>query len=257
MGKGIISGAGVLLVASCLTGCAQLKQALRLEPARGETLEEVDSLLGRIEHVYIECERSEARVAEATSRLHKLVGTDFDSDAAATFVAFQEAIASSEQQAELLRASVEPLEKSASAFFRRWEGELNDFQSAQMRQRSEKRLTETRDRYKDIVNAVSPALPMYESFNAALSDHALYLQNDFNADAVSEIEGEVRAVTEVAKTLNQRFSDCREASRVYVERAALRGQLEPPQSSQPQSVEQQSGDDSSTASPSEDVQAKD
>ena len=52
----------------------------RSEP-RTDALEEVDSLLGRIEHVYVECGRSELQVKQATAELHRLVRSDFDSDA--------------------------------------------------------------------------------------------------------------------------------------------------------------------------------
>ncbi len=236
MGKGFTVGAGALLIMGCLSSCAQLKAALSLEPSRGEALANVDTLLGRIEHVYVECERAELRVAEATVRLHKLVGTDFSQDATLTFIAFQEAISTSQQQAEMLAASLKPLEASAKSFFENWQSDLEKFKSPKMRKRSEKRLVETRNRYRDIISAVGPAVPMFESFNAALNDHALYLQNDFNASAVSDIEGEVRTLTEVAKTLTLSFQEAREASRVYVEHAALRGQLVAPEDVAPKST---------------------
>lgn len=232
MGKGNWSGIAALWAALSLSSCAQLQQALSLEAGRGDTLEEVDSLLGRVEHVYIECERAELRVGEAMSRLHGLVAADFDGDASQSFFSFQEAIFASEEQASLLRESVEPLERSAERFFSNWESDLSSFRGEAMRERSRTRLEETRARYRAIMDELAPALPLYVGLNEALADQALFLQNDFNASAVRSLEPAVRSATQTAKALAGRLRTAREAARLYVEEAALRGQL----GSEPESV---------------------
>ncbi|MCB9916255.1 MAG: DUF2959 family protein [Planctomycetes bacterium] len=228
MGKARWQWVALSCAALGLTSCAELQQALRIGSGPDAGIEEVDTLLGRIELVYVECERAELCVAQATTRLHALVRADFDADPTESFASFDEAIRASEVQADLLESSVSYLEKTANAFFRGWEEDLKDFQSETLRERSRARLEETRERYRALTTEVGPAVPVLRGFNTALRDQALFLQNDFNAASVRALSGDVREATDVARSLTEQFSTAREAARTYVEQAALRGQIDEP-----------------------------
>jgi hypothetical protein len=95
-----------------------------------------------------------------------------------------------------------------------------------MRDHSQLRLEETRERYEAIVSSAEPAMWAYEAENRSLRDHALFLGHDFNATAVSELEGQVEGLLKHASQLDKRFDAVLKAAKRYVRSTALRGQIE-------------------------------
>lgn len=186
----------------------------------------VDDLLVRIEQVHVETELSKEGVRESMRALRTLVAPDFGGDALESYGAFVKAIDASEKQAQALRKSVEPMEKTAEEVFAEWAKSLESFSSAEMRERSQLRLENTRERYEAIISAVEPALWAYDAMNRTLRDHALFLNHDFNAAAVTELEGEVDGLMKHASQLDKRFDATLKAAKRYIRSTALRGQVE-------------------------------
>ena len=139
----------------------------------------VDELLEKIEQVHVETEVSKESVRESMRTLRTLVAPDFGGDALESYESFVKAIEKSEGQAAALRKSVEPMEKTAEQVFADWAKSLESFSNAEMRERSQLRLENTRERYEAIVSAVEPAQWAYDALNRTLRDHALFLSHDF------------------------------------------------------------------------------
>jgi hypothetical protein len=196
------------------------------KPGDGKGPGEVDGLLGRIERVYVECEMSQERSRTALETLETLVASDFSGDPVNAYKAFAFAVEDSQEQEQALAGTIGPMKEAAEPFFDQWASDLSEFSNMDMRLHSQNRLTETRDRYEAILVAVEPARASYKAFNNSLADYQLFLSHDFNASAVSAIEGEVRALAEMADELDMLLGDAREAAQHYVRTAALRGQLD-------------------------------
>ncbi len=184
-------------------------------------LSKVDDLVTGIERVHVDAELSKERIAIALETLHTLVAPDFVGDAVIVYSDMLRAIERSDAQMRELRSSVTSMKVSAGPVFAQWTEDLDQFNGEAMRRRSQARLDETRQRYKDIVDSVDPALAGFERFNSSMRDHALFLGHDFNPTAISEIEGDIRTLTNLVSEVNDDFDDCLEAARVYVELAAL------------------------------------
>ncbi|MHC5063583.1 MAG: DUF2959 family protein [Planctomycetota bacterium] len=184
-------------------------------------LSKVDDLVTGIERVHVDAEVSKERINIALETLHTLVAPDFVGDAVTVYSDMLRAIERSDAQLRELRSSVTAMKVSAGPVFAQWTEDLDQFNGEAMRRRSQSRLEETRQRYKDIVNSVEPALEGYTRFNAAMRDHALFLGHDFNPTAISEIEGDIRTLTNLSSDINEDLDNCLEAARVYVELAAL------------------------------------
>jgi hypothetical protein len=90
------------------------------------------------------------------------------------------AVEASPDQAKALQKSVRPLRKTGESMLARWTENLESFGNISMRQRSQERLEETRRRYDAILAAAVAAQLAYDAFNGDLSDHALFLEHDFN-----------------------------------------------------------------------------
>ncbi len=212
------------LVLPCLllAGCATVSGLFGESGGKG--LDLVDDLLDRVEGVHVESVLCRERMKDALSSFATIVSPGFDGDALTAYTLFADAVAESAQQARDLDAAVEPMKSTASSVFDRWGRNLDAMASPAMREHSQTRLDETRRRYQAILDAVEPARTALTEFHAALSDHVLFLKNDFNASAVAELEQGVVALVELARKADTQLVATQDAAQVYVRSTALRGQ---------------------------------
>ncbi len=209
---------GLVAFSSCVTSSSRKTDNLRA----------VDALVGRIERVYVEAEVSKERVEEAVSTLQALVAPDFAGDPVAAYEAFLFTIESSEKQAEVFSASVADMEQDATSVFESWESDLDTFQSVELRRRSAARLEATRARYAEIGAAVRPVQTGHAELNAGLRDQSVFLEHDFNREALLDLEPETASLSAHAEALDHALDRCMAQTRGYVESAAMPGQLEKP-----------------------------
>lgn len=192
-------------------------------------LSSIDELVSRVESVYVQSELAKERVDAAIERLKTIASSDFPDDPVAAYKEYVAAVERAERQAQRLRNSVEPMKEAAASVFERWSTDLEAFSSEGMKQRSSERLALTRERYDAIVSTVDPAQEVFERFNKILRDHALFLSHDFNVDSVTAIKDDVRSLSQLAEELEDRFDDCLEAARAYIDMSAppLRAKASP------------------------------
>ena len=211
--------------------------------AKSDGLRKVDDLLVRIERVHVEAVLSKDTVLKGMQSLVMLVNPG-DAGVEVAYVSFRTAIDASMAQADELRNNVAPMRKAADSFFEKWEDGLEEFTSERMRERSGRRLEETRSRYAKIVAAVEPAQIALDGFNANLNDLALFLEHDFNVAAVAEVQGDVQTLAQEATQLGHLLDAVRESSQQYVASAALVGQLGgvPPTANEPEAEPADSAD---------------
>lgn len=222
----IVHALAALSLSLVATGCESVSSGSLFDGKKKDGLVQVDELLTRVEQLHVETELSKERVRESMEALRAIVSPEFGGDAVETYKAFTAAIEASEKQAEKLTDAFKPMEKTADKVFSDWARSLESFSNAEMRDHSQMRLEETRERYEAIVSSTEPAMWAYEAHNRSLRDHALFLGHDFNATAVSELQGEVDGLLKHASQLDKRFDAVLKAAKRYVQSTALRGQVE-------------------------------
>jgi hypothetical protein len=79
----------------------------------------------------------------------------------------------------------------ADALFSEWETELGQYSSADLRRKSEAKLTQTKTRYKDMLGAMNRAEQRIDPVLRPLRDQVLYLKHNLNARALAAIKGEL------------------------------------------------------------------
>jgi hypothetical protein len=205
--------------------CALLSGCSLLMGEQKNSLSQVDQLLANIPSVQAESGVAKERSHAALEQLEQLARPEFEGDAAQAYASFVEAIGTSQTQAAKLAESVEPMKDAAAEVFKQWTKDLEAMHNTRLRAQSRARMEETRKRYEAVVGASAAAQVSLEAFNADLHDHALFLGHDFNRDAVSAISGEVAALAEREKDLDQRLQACDAAAQRYVEAAGLHGQV--------------------------------
>jgi len=203
----------VLPLLAGLTSCASSSDK------HSESLRQADDLVTRVERVHVESELSKDSVHDAMDWLQAIMRNDYEGDAVSAFAGFMEAVEKSEKQAKSLRNAVAPMQRSAQSVFDRWTTDLNAFANPRMRQRSQAKLNEARQRYDAVKAAVDPAETAFDGFNLGLRDVALFLSHDFSA--ASELKSEVRALVRMTKELDQSLDATLAACREYIQNQGL------------------------------------
>lgn len=191
-------------------------------PTADDSPVQVEALVGWIERVHVEADRSRLAIAEAFAQLNQLAAGRFGKESAATtYARFVQATDVAEQQAKRFREAVAPMLTSAQPVFENWRKALATIGSDRLRQRSELRYAVTKERYEAITAVAVPAQQRLDEFVRALRDHAAFLAHDLNAGALDDIQDEVKLVASTARTLDNELETTLQAARAYVEHAAL------------------------------------
>lgn len=214
-----ISFALALPMSAGLLGCSSLSSK------KEQGLSRVDELLTSVERVQAEALLAKDRSREALELLRVIVAPDFNGDPVASYARVVDAIDAAQRQTRKLESAVEPLEETADDVFRAWTKELESYGNTRLRRQSQARMAATRARYEIVHRSLLEAQIACESFDADIEDHARFLEHDFNAESVAAIADEVSLLDEQAQELALRLDACIDASKSYVETAALRGQL--------------------------------
>lgn len=96
------------------------------------------------------------------------------------------------ERAELVRKHIDKVESVSEALFDEWRDELEQYRSASLRRSSEKKLRDTRRRYKRLVKAMYAAEERMEPVLAVFHDNVLFLKHNLNAMAIASLKGEVK-----------------------------------------------------------------
>ncbi|MFN0241983.1 MAG: DUF2959 family protein [Planctomycetota bacterium] len=194
---------------------------------------EVDDLLVKVEQVQVETVLSKEKSAAALEALRAIVDPSFQGDAVAAYSHLMGTIEQSKTQAQKLGSTAEPMKQTATNVFQQWTLGLESFGNTQLRQQSQTRLEDTRARYENVLRTLVASQIAYDSFNADLHDHALFLEHDFNAGAVSVIASQIDGLAAQRTELDARLDRCIAASKDYIESGALPGQLGEPETKAP------------------------
>lgn len=132
-------------------------------------------------------------------------------DLEATYKKLSGELETSEDSAKAVRKRIADVESVADALFSEWERELGQYSSADLRRKSQAKLTQTRSRYKEMLGAMKRAEQRIEPVLKPLRDQVLYLKHNLNARALSAIKGELvkvdAQVDQLVKDMNRSIAE--------------------------------------------------
>jgi len=99
------------------------------------------------------------------------------------------------------------MKAEADALFRQWTESSAAIDSADLRQRSEERLQNTKSSYAEIETVGQRAAELYGPFMNDLQDQVTYLGHDLNPGAVASLKPEAAKLNEKASALIERIDD--------------------------------------------------
>ncbi|MBX3327475.1 MAG: DUF2959 domain-containing protein [Nitrospira sp.] len=132
-------------------------------------------------------------------------------DLEATYKKLNGELENSEDSAKAVRKKISDVESVADALFSEWEQELGQYSNADLRRKSQAKLTQTKSRYRDMLVAMKRAEQRIEPVLKPLRDQVLYLKHNLNARALSAIKGELvkvdAQVDQLVKDMNRSIAE--------------------------------------------------
>jgi len=120
----------------------------------------------------------------------------------------------SEEKADELHERIEAIEDVSAALFREWEAELEQYSSTNLRRSSAQQLELTRERYRQLIEAMRRAESKIEPVLQPLRDQVLYLKHNLNARAVAALRHELKDIrTDVSSLVGELEEAVAEADR--------------------------------------------
>ena len=106
---------------------------------------------------------------------------------------------------------IEGVENVAAALFSEWATELGQYSSADLRRKSEAKLTQTKTRYINMLAAMKRPEQRIDPVLKPLRDQGLYLKHNLNARALAAIKGELvkvdAQVDQLVKDMNRSIAE--------------------------------------------------
>jgi len=149
-----------------------------------------DLLSSRVKSARDAQEEAKKDIQSALDQFGKVVAYQ-GGDLEATYKNLNSELQSSEDSAGTVRIRIRDVESVADALFSEWETELSQYSSADLRRKSEAKLTQTKTRYKDMLGAMNRAEQRIDPVLRPLRDQVLYLKHNLNAHALAAMKGEL------------------------------------------------------------------
>lgn len=99
-----------------------------------------------------------------------------------------------EAQADEVRDRIDAVENVAEALFDEWEGELEDYTSAELRRNSRQQLRDTQSRYNQLMRTMRRSEAALDPVLGQFRDQVLYLKHNLNAAAIGSLQDELPSI---------------------------------------------------------------
>ena len=120
----------------------------------------------------------------------------------------------SESKASAVKKRVNDVEDVAEALFDEWEKELDQYESAKLKEASKKELGQTRQKYSQLIGAMKNAESKIEPVLSAFRDQVLFLKHNLNAQAIASLQTELGTMeTDIGKLITEMENSIGEADK--------------------------------------------
>ena len=196
------------LLALCLTAAACDTAYMAAMEKMGYAKRDI--LSSRVKSARDAQEDAKKEIQSALDQFGKVVAYQ-GGDLEATYKKLNGELQNSEDAAESVRKRIKDVESVADALFSEWRNELGQYSSAELRRKSEDKLTQTKARYTDMLGAMKKAEQRIDPVLKPLRDQVLYLKHNLNARALAAIKGELvkvdAQVDQLVKDMNRSIAE--------------------------------------------------
>jgi len=169
-----------------------------------------DILSSRVKSARNAQEDAKKEIQSALEQFGNVVGYQ-GGDLEATYKKLNSELENSEDSAETVRKRIKDVESVADSLFAEWKTELGQYSNADLRRKSEEKLTQTKGRYSEMLGAMKKAEQRIDPVLKPLRDQVLYLKHNLNARALAAIKGELvkvdAQVDQLVKDMNRSIAE--------------------------------------------------
>jgi chromosome segregation ATPase len=123
-----------------------------------------------------------------------------------------------ESRAADLRKRIKSVDDVAQDLFKEWAKELEEYNNAELKQSSEQKLRDTRERYRQMYEAMNTAAAKMTPVLKTFKTQVLYLKANLNAAAIGSLQAQVGAVQgDVDSLIRDMEASMREADAFIVQ----------------------------------------
>ncbi|MEQ1635942.1 MAG: DUF2959 domain-containing protein [Methylococcales bacterium] len=117
------------------------------------------------------------------------------------------------KQAKLVRKRIDDIDSVSKSLFSEWEQEIEQYQSATLKNSSQQKLTVTQQHYQQLIGAMNKAEAKIEPVLKIFKDQVLYLKHNLNARAIASLKDDLGSVqSDVSSLVKAMESSINEAN---------------------------------------------
>jgi hypothetical protein len=169
-----------VIVFAVLLGLAGLAEA------QDQGVKEVQQLVKRANSTVSAINDTKTQLQKTMAAYDAVLAPDVK-DRRGAYKKLQKEMANTEKKRATVAQKSQEMNTQADTVFKSWEGSTAEIQNADLRTRSQERLTETKARYSEISKTGQEAVDLYGPFMKSLQDQVTYLGSDLNASAVASL----------------------------------------------------------------------
>ena len=193
---------GVIATALLIAGCRSVYYSAWEKLGK----EKRDLLETKVTQVRDEQQEATQQLKDALTRLQELYGFQ-GGELEKFYRGLQKDYERSAGQAETVRNRIKQMDQVAQDLFREWETEMQSITSPALRQDSQTKLQQTRQRYGDLYSAVTRAERGMEPVLSKFHDYVLYLKHNLNAQAIGALQNEASSIQQAINQLIKDMND--------------------------------------------------
>ncbi len=179
----------LLLAAALLAGCS----TAYYETMETFGFEKRDLLVDRVEDARDAQDDASEQFTDALDQFRATVNFD-GGDLEKTYDRLNREYERSVDQADEVRQRIDDVESVAEDLFKEWEGEIQEYSSAQLKSESQAMLRDTRARYGELMTAMRRAEASMDPVLESFQDQVLVLKHNLNARAIGALKGELASI---------------------------------------------------------------
>ena len=183
---------GILIAAGCATAYYSTLEQFGVEKR--------DVLVNRVKDARGEQAQTQEVFASALEEFRSLVDVD-GGDLERQYDKMSASYTRADKQAKDVRARIKQVDDVGRRLFSEWEQELNEYESADLRVRSERQLSQTKTQFEDLMFAMNRAADKMDPVLALYNDQVLFLKHNLNARAITSLETERTEIESRVTTL--------------------------------------------------------
>ncbi len=120
-------------------------------------------------------------------------------------------------KANEIKKRIADIEDVSQALFDEWEEELTQYSSASLRRNSQRKLTQTKRQYEQLISAMKKAEAKMQPVLAVFKDQVLYLKHNLNARAIASLKDDLGSIQSDVSNLIQAMEQSINEANSFIE----------------------------------------